>query len=124
MGRREIWLPYAQPVGCGACRVRSVAPLSAQGCPGSLAAHPLRHAGDVHTDGIITSGGLIFTCIGNLLLFLVGSPYCQRGDGPPRRNGRSDVGSDAYDSNKNGSFDSPPTPIQSTSGATGAFNNV
>jgi hypothetical protein len=32
-------------------------------------------AGELHTQGIITAGGLIFCCIGNFFMFLSGANY-------------------------------------------------
>lgn len=45
-------------------------------------------AGTLHTDGIITSGGLIFCCIGNFFIFLSGCNYALT---MPRRNDLSGV---------------------------------
>jgi hypothetical protein len=44
--------------------------------------------GELHTQGIITAGGLIFCCIGNFFMFLSGANYALT---MPRRNELSGV---------------------------------
>lgn len=62
--------------------------------------------GDVHTDGIITSGGLIFASMGNFFMFLSGCNYAQY-MAPPVRTRRSWAGNAAAGTSTRGHAGAP-----------------
>ncbi|KAI7843172.1 hypothetical protein COHA_003156 [Chlorella ohadii] len=65
--------------------------------------------GELHTQGIITAGGLIFCCIGNFFMFLSGANYALT---MPRRNELSGVAFPGMNGNSadGKSFNQPDSP--------------